>query len=133
MKFTIKAGLVLAFGTVSLAACGGAADETAPADVAETEAPVVAAEVARLECEPLGDVSVWVETQEGGENTLVTHMQSEQEPDAEPNRMALEATGMSAGREGTRYADASAEYVVWMMDDGTATVNTGELSVNCKA
>ena len=133
MKFTIKNSVVLAIATATLAACGGAADEASPADVAETEAPTEVAEIAGLECESLGDVAVSIETSEDGEHTLVTHMQSEQAPDAEPSRMMLEATGLSAGREGTRFADANAEFVVWMMDDGTATVNTGDLSVNCKA
>lgn len=134
MKISIAKSLILVAASASLAACGGAADDAQPeASEAASDAPAEVTETAGLTCEPLGDVAVSIETAEGGEHTLVTQIQNEQDPDAEPSRLALEATGMSAGREGTRFADEGADYVVWMMDDGTATVNTGELSVNCKA
>ena len=104
--------------------------ETEESDVAEAGE---ATDVKRLDCEPLGDSAVWVETGEDGDHTLVTHLQSEMAPDAEPSRMALEATGASAGREGSRFSDENGEYIVWIMDDGTATVMAGENEVSCPA
>ncbi|MXO90008.1 hypothetical protein [Pontixanthobacter aquaemixtae] len=156
MRNTTNAALALVLAAGTIAACAEPVDpdraakqaaelaqleEAArepEADPAEAEGDEAAgdseaADAKRLDCEPLGDSAVWIETGEDGEHTLVTHMQSEMAPDAEPVEMAIEATGASAGREGSRLTDENGEYVVWIMDDGTATVKAGENEVSCPA
>ena len=130
MRITNGLGLVSA--TALLAACGGAQDsgDASEAQAAADKTP--AAVASTLECEALGDAAVSIETTEDGAHTLVTVIQSEMAPDAEPIRFELEPTGASAGREGTRLSDINGEFTVWMMDDGSATVKSGEIEVGCK-
>lgn len=132
MSITIWNIGVVVLATLSLTACNAAPEQEGNDDqVAGSEKET--AEIAALSCDPLGDMAVSIETAEGGDKVLVMQMQSELAPDAQPTRLSLEPTGMSAGSEGTRMSDADGEYTVWIMDDGTATVNTGDFSVNCKA
>ena len=128
----------IASGFVVVAVCGMLAACSTQSTSDETPAPENTADgapspvIATLDCEPFGDAAVAIEKAEDGTQTLVTIIQSEMVPDAEPIRFPLEPTGASAGGDGTRLADVNGEFTVWIKDDGSATVKSGENEVSCK-
>lgn len=137
MNMIARNTVLMALGTGALMACNPSAapdadgqDVTAPAGfAAEEPSPVVAT----LECEPLGDTVLSIETAQNGTSTLLTAIQSELDPDAEPIRFPLEATGADSGGTNTRLSDVNGEFTVTLMTDGSATIQSGENEVSCKA
>ena len=127
-SISLIAGSTLILG---LAACGDTAETEATVDASAPEVAQDTASAVRIDCEPQGDAAVWIEKDAAGGVSYVTHMQSEMAPDAEAQSTALEATGMSAGRPGSRYSDESGNVIVWMLDDGTAEVTDNGSTFTC--
>lgn len=137
MNMIARNTVLMAFGVGALTACNPAAapdadgqDVTAPAvSAAQEPSPVVAT----LECEPLGDAILSIETAENGTSTLLTAIQSELDPDAEPIRFPLEATGADTVGTNTQLSDVNGEFTVTLVTDGSATIQSGDNEVSCKA